>query len=121
MNQHANGTTVHKLSPQFRGALGQFALWIANGTVGHPLLDGVDYSPLLHSEPSALEMVFAIYANVIELDGEGNVLNAKWAEHRAAQHILAYMTGTPADPPFEEWEKTLHGHPPRNDVKPWPV
>ena len=111
---------MQKLSPQFRGALGQFALWIANGTVGHPLLNDVDYSALLSEEPSALEMVFAIYANVIELDDDGNVLNAKWAERRAAQYILEYVAGQPAEPPFEDWELELHGHPPRVDPKPSP-
>ena len=28
----------------FSGALRTFSFWIANGTVGHPLLDGIDYS-----------------------------------------------------------------------------
>jgi hypothetical protein len=108
-----------KLSPEFRGALGQFALWIANGTVGHPLLDGIDYSDLL-ADPSGLEMAFVIYANVTELDDEGRPLNPKWAERRAAQYILQYMTGQLADPPLEDWEQALPGHPPLKDSLPWP-
>jgi hypothetical protein len=110
---------MRKLSPEFRGALGQFALWIANGTVGHPLLDDLDYSAILR-DPSGLEMVFAIYANVIELDDEGRPTNPKWAERRAAQYIWQFVTGKIAEPPFEDWEKELPGHPPLRDSQPWP-
>jgi hypothetical protein len=35
-----------KLSPDFSGALRTFSFWIANGTVGHPLLEGIDFSEL---------------------------------------------------------------------------
>lgn len=93
------------------GALRQFSYWIANGAVGHPLLEGVEYRGLLQEEPSALETVYAIFANVLELDEEGKVLNAKHAERRAAQYILQYMTGKEAEPPFEPWETALYGPP----------
>ena len=96
-----------KLSKSFSGALRTFSFWISNGTVGLPLLEGIDYRGILR-EPSALEAVYAIFANVIELDEDGNVLNAKAAERRAAQYILQYMTGKPADPPFEAWEVALY-------------
>ena len=108
-----------KISPQFSGALRTFAYWIANRSVGYPLLDDVNYSSIFE-EPSALEQVFAIFANVIELDEAGNVLNAKWAEHRAAQYILQYVTGKPVEPAFEGWEVELYDPPPRVDVLPWP-
>ena len=75
---------MRKLSHSFCGALRTFSFWIANGTVGMPLLEGVDYTSIF-SEPSALEMAYAIFANVVELDESGEVLNAKHAEHRAAQ------------------------------------
>lgn len=109
-----------KLSERFSGALRTFAFWIANRSVGNPLLEGVDYS-CIFEEPSALEQVFAIFANVIEIDEEGEVLNAKWAERRAAQFILQYVTGTQPEPPFEVWETELHGPPPRTDTLPWPT
>ncbi len=80
----------------------------------------MDYSAILN-EPSALEAAFAIFANVIELDEQGNVLNAKWAERRAAQWILQYVTGKSPDPPLEDWETRLHNPPPKQDIKPWPV
>lgn len=72
---------------------------------------------LFGEEPSAIEMVFAIYANVIELDENGTVLNAKYAEERACQSLRQYcVPGYEADPPFEEWETDLHSPPPRKDL-----
>ncbi|MEO7692077.1 MAG: hypothetical protein ABIS51_22525 [Sphingomonas sp.] len=109
-----------KLSSQFSGALRTFAFWIANGSVGHPLLEGIDYT-CIFEEPSALEQAFAIFANVIELNENGDVLNAKWAERRAAQYIRQYVTGEAPEPPLEDWETDLHGPPPRQDLLPWPV
>lgn len=32
-----------KLSHSVSGAVRQFSYWIANGTVGYPLLEGIDY------------------------------------------------------------------------------
>ena len=97
-----------KLSESVSGAIRQFSYWVANGTVGNPLLKDVDYRVILTQEPSALEAAYAIFANVLEFDDTGEVTNAKHAEKRAAQYILQYMTGTPADPPFEDWETELH-------------
>ena len=97
-----------KLSESVSGAIRQFSYWVGNGTVGNPILKDVDYRSILTQEPSALEAAFAIFANVLEFDEVGEVTNAKHAEKRAAQYILQYMTGTPADPPFEDWETELH-------------
>ncbi len=108
-----------KLSAAFSGALRTFSFWIANRTVGYDVLIGIDYSAIFR-EPSALETAYAIFANVIELDDAGNVLNAKWAEHRAAQWIRSYVTGVPEEPPFDEWEIALHAPPPKRDILPWP-
>jgi hypothetical protein len=105
-----------RVSSSLSGALRTFSYWIANGTVGHPLLEGVEYSSLLSDEPSALEQTYAIFANVIEMDSEGTVLNAKHAERRAAQWLRSYFD--PAyrvEPPFEDWEVKLHEPPPRAD------
>ncbi|OSZ66296.1 hypothetical protein CAP40_10330 [Sphingomonas sp. IBVSS2] len=109
-----------KLSKSFSGALRLFAFWVANRSVGQPLLDGIDYS-CIFEEPSALEQVFAIFANVIKLDEQGEVLNAKWAERRAAQFILQYVTGEEPTPPFEEWETELYDPPAIEDPLPWPM
>ncbi|MEP3890421.1 MAG: hypothetical protein ABJN69_08125 [Hellea sp.] len=97
-----------KLSESVSGAIRQFSYWVANGTVGNPLLKDVDYRSILTEEPSALEAAYAIFANVLEFDDAGEVTNAKHAEKRAAQYILQYMTGTKATPPFEDWETELH-------------
>ena len=97
-----------KLSHSVSGAIRQFSFWIANGTVGHPLLDGVDYT-VIFREPSALERAYAIYANVLEFDGTGKVTNEKYAEKRAAQSILSYLDRNyEVIPPFEPWEVALH-------------
>lgn len=97
-----------KLSNDVNGALRTFAFWLANGTVGHQLLEGVDYT-CIFKEPSALEQVMAIFANVIELDEHGHVLNAKYAEQRAAQYIRSYVDGQyKVQPAFEDWEIQLY-------------
>jgi hypothetical protein len=87
---------------------------MANGTVGLPLMEGIDYSCIFR-EPSALEQTYAIFVNVLEFDEDGNVGNAKYAEKRAAQFILNYVTGKPVEPPFQNWEVELHDPPPRAD------
>jgi len=119
-SQFPGAIAVTHLSPQFSGALRTFAFWIANRSVGNPILDGIDYK-CIFEEPSALEQAFAIFANVIELDDSGAVLNAKWAERRAAQYILQYVTGEAPDPPFADWETELHEPAPREDKLPWPI
>ncbi|MFD1887621.1 DUF7677 family protein [Paenibacillus wenxiniae] len=99
---------MHKLSHSFSGALRTFSFWIANGTVGLPLLKGIDYS-CIFEEPSALEQAYAIFANVIEMDEEGVVCNAKQAEMRAAQFIRSYVDETyTVEPAFEGWEVALY-------------
>ena len=55
-----------------------------------------------------MKRVFAIFANVIELDAEGEPVNADHASRRAAQYILEYMTGRQAEPPLEDWEVALY-------------
>jgi len=76
-----------KLSRSVSGAVRQFSYWLANGTVGHPLLEGVDYFDAFRESPSLMEIVYAIFMNNLELDENGEVLNAKYAERRAAQYI----------------------------------
>lgn len=110
-----------KLSHEFSGALRTFSFWIANGTVGLPLLENVDYKQTMIEEPGMLEQVYAIFANVIEFDEEGVPLNAKYAEYRAAQYIRSYCDPNyVVTPPFEVWEQELYTPPTREDSKPWP-
>jgi hypothetical protein len=97
-----------KLSPSVRGSIRQFAYWVANRSVGHPLLDGIDIGAIFE-EPSAMEAAFAVFCNVLEVDERGVVTNFAAAECRAAEHIREYCD--PAfrpEMPFEDWEVELH-------------
>jgi len=91
-----------KLSNSFSGALRTFTYFIASGT--HYQLKGINYLDLFGNEPSAIEQVFAIFANVIELDENGTVLNAKYAEKRAVDYIRFYCEPKfEVKPPYEDW------------------
>ena len=111
-----------KLSHSCSGALRTFSYWVAAGSVGLPLLEGVEYRQTMLEEPSLMEMAYAIFANVVEFDAAGAPINAKYAERRAAQYIRSYCDpGYVVTPPFEDWETALHGPPPREYSKPWPA
>jgi hypothetical protein len=98
------------LSNSFSGALRTFAYFMASGT--HYMLEGVDYLSLYGSEPSAIEQAFAIYANVIKLDDEGQVLNATYAQKRATDYIRMYVDSSfEPSPPYEDWELALYEPP----------
>lgn len=96
-----------RLSKSVSHELRMFGFWLANGTFGLPLLNGIDYT-CIFSEPSALEQALAIFANVLELDEKGEVLDAERAALRTAQYIRSYCTGEPIDPLLEDWEQELH-------------
>ena len=100
--------TTH-LSHGTSGALRTFAGWVARGTVGLPLLDGIDYWPVLRDNPSEMEVIFAIFANVLELDDDGEPTNARYAEHRAAVELYRFCTGhyPPGEVAGEGWEAEL--------------
>lgn len=100
--------TAGRLSGPTVGALRTFAYWIASGTAGQPLLEGIDYWQVMREEPSLMEQAFAIFGNVLRLDQDGTPINARAAERRAAQYIRQYMTGEEAIPDWEDWEVTLH-------------
>jgi hypothetical protein len=51
---------AHHLSNGTSGALRQLGYWIGTGTVGHPILEGIDWLPTAHVEPSLLEQALAI-------------------------------------------------------------
>jgi hypothetical protein len=107
-----------ELGRSVSGALRTFGFWLANGTVGLPILEGIDYSCIFR-EPSALEQALAIFANVLRFDEAGQVLNAKHAERRAAQWIRRYVDrGYVIEPPLEHWEVALHEPPPLSDLAP---
>lgn len=104
-----------KLGDSFSGALRTFAYFMASGT--QYTLEGIDYIGLYGKEPSAIEQVFAIYANVIELDKTGKVLNAKYAEKRATDYLRSYCDPNfQVTPPYEDWELELHYPPASSSV-----
>ena len=82
------------------------------------MLEGIDYLSLYGSNPSAIEQAYAIFANVLEVDASGQVLNATHAQKRATDYIRAYCDlSFKVDPPYEDWETVLHDPPPLKDVK----
>jgi len=90
-----------KLSHSVSGAVRKFSYWIANGSVGYPLLEGIDYFEEFKESPSLMETVYAIFMNNLELDENGEVINAKHAEERAAQYIKQWcVEGYTAQPSF---------------------
>lgn len=96
-----------KLSDSFSGALRTFAYFMASGT--HYNLENIDYLSLYGEEPSAIEQVFAIYANVIEMDENGRVLNNEYAQLRATDSLKQYCDPNfKVHPPYEDWEVELH-------------
>jgi hypothetical protein len=95
------------LSLALRSELRFFAFYLANRTLCLAVLDGIDYEALFN-EPSALEQAMAIYANVLEIDAHGMVVNSGLAQRRAAQYIREYFDPEyTVTPPFEEWELDL--------------
>jgi hypothetical protein len=104
------------LSNSFSGTLRTFAYFMSSGT--QYTLEGVDYLPLYGNEPSAIEQVYAIFANVLELDENGQVVNAHYAQKRATDYLRAYCDRSfKVDPPYEDWETELHDPPPRQDLR----
>lgn len=80
------------------------------------MLKGVDYLSLYGNEPSAIERTYAIFANVLELDENGQVLNGTYAQKRATDYLKSYCDSTfQVVPPFEDWELELHEPPPLTD------
>jgi len=103
-----------RLSNSFSGALRTFAYFMSSGT--QYTLEGVDYLPLYGKEPSAIEQVNAIFVNVLELDENGQVLNAHYAQKRATDYLRAYCDPNfKVDPPYEPWEVALYKPPPSKD------
>lgn len=99
-----------RLSHGASGALRRFAGWVARGSVGHPILDGINYWDELKGSPSQMEICFAIFANVLELDEHGEPINEKYAERRAATFLYQYCTGDlpPGESALEPWECELY-------------
>ena len=57
-----------------------------------------------------MEICFAIFANVLELDDQGEPVNEKYAERRAALWLYKYCTGElpPGEVALQAWEVELY-------------
>lgn len=96
---------MSKLHPDCRAAINDFVYSMANGLLGHPLLDSVDYQSALTEESSSAEQACAIFCNALELDADGRPVNAGEAEIRAAQYLRKYCDSSyEVEPPFADWE-----------------
>jgi hypothetical protein len=103
-----------RVSNDFSGALRTFAYFMASGT--HYMLEDVEYLNLYGEDPSAIEMAYAIFANVLEMDDEGQVLNFTYAQKRATDYIKSYCVPSfEVSPPYEVWEQELYGPPDLQD------
>jgi hypothetical protein len=73
------------------------------------VMEGVDYLPAIaEGSGSTLEMVFAIFTNVLDVDEDGRVINEHQATVRAAQYLRSYCDSSfVVSPPFEDWETEL--------------
>jgi hypothetical protein len=74
------------------------------------MLEEINYWDELKDSPSQMEIAFAIFANVLELDDAGQPVNEKYAARRAAAWLFHYCTGSwpPDQPPLEGWEVALY-------------
>lgn len=99
---------MKKLSEDVRSRLRHLAFYLVNGTFcANVIPDEMDYSSVF-DDPSALEMTFAIWSNVLELDDNGDVINDDTATRRAAQFVRRYIDPSYiVEPPFEDWELEL--------------
>jgi len=96
-----------RVSNSFSGAIRSFAYFMSSGT--HRYLQDTDYLKLYGEEPSSIEMAYAIFTNVLEMDNQGNVLNFDFADKRATDYLRAYLIPEfNVEPPFEDWETTLY-------------
>ena len=107
----------HKLSTHFRSALRHFAYYYTNGTLqfvigDESILKGIDYREALKTEASLVEQAYAIFANNVEMDEDGKVLNLTHSMKRAAQWIRLVCRESHeeyiVEPAFEDWEVELY-------------
>jgi hypothetical protein len=57
------------------------------------MLEGINYWDELKESPSQMEIYFAIFANVLELDESGKPTNEKYAEQRSCDLVISLLHG----------------------------
>lgn len=57
---------------------------------------------------NSMEMLTAIYCNVLRMDKNYNIINESWARHRTSQYIRLFIDESyESKPPLKEWETML--------------
>lgn len=80
------------------------------------MISDLDYRTLCADEPSAMEQVYAIFANVLEFEADGRVTNFAHAQRRATDYLRKYLEKDfEVVPPYQDWELELHAPPPLKD------
>ena len=96
-----------KLSEDIRSCLRELAWSLANGSLY--MGEDLDYRPLLQEEPAFIENVFTLWANVLEVDENGRVINEGEARTRVEQYIRTWLDKDfKVAPPFEGWELEMY-------------
>ena len=101
-----------RLSPNLSAEIRLFAFFLSNGSLSSfcedVLSNEFDFDRVL-CEPSILEQVFAVFANTLEIDENGKVLNIPHVYRRVSQYIRReFDQSYIVEPPFEAWETELH-------------
>jgi hypothetical protein len=101
-----------RLSNSVCATIRLFAFYLSNGSLSSLcddiLSDDFDFDRLL-CEPSMLEAVFAVFANTLEMDETGKVINEHHIHRRVSQFIRSeFDRDYVVEPPFEPWETELH-------------
>lgn len=95
----------------WRAVLARFMLDFGNrklDTVPLKDFDGEDYAYDIIDYGSGLELLTAIFCNILRMDKAFNVINEEWCRHRASQYIRAHHDDAyRIEPPLKEWETTL--------------
>ncbi len=105
-----------KLSISMRSALRFFTYYYSNQSLGFvsgiTKLIEVSYLEKMNETPSNVEMMYSVFANNIEMDIEGNIINFDHSVKRAAQFLASCLFDVESkyivEPPFEDWEIELH-------------
>lgn len=63
-----------------------FRRMVTRGSVGHPAVEGIDYWDAAAESPYQLEICFAIFANVVELDDQGGPVQRE-ARRAPCRHV----------------------------------
>mgnify|MGYP003321991236 CR=1 FL=1 len=86
-----------KLNRSISGAVRRFSYWIANGTVGYPLLEGIDYFEKLTKDNDRVSLISAdgtvladTQADINELENHADREEIKEAAASGTGHSVRY-------------------------------